>query len=197
MSDTQLFDLEFASKQTMGNVGLLNTVLKNFIENYDNIEKQTIELLNTRNVTLQEGYIHNLKGVSGNLGLLALHNLCKDLNAQLKQEELVTEPQMLTFNNLVLDTLNCVKTYLGNAETTLATTEQNDLMFDLAKLEKLSSQLQNDELVDSDFAHEIVNSLPKTIPEDLKLKLSISLEEFEYEEAIAALNEIVERVKQA
>lgn len=70
-------DLEAGLTRSSGNTELYLKLLRRFAQNYKNKAKNEAELTNT-NMDESRRWVHTLKGVSGNIGAVALHNACID-----------------------------------------------------------------------------------------------------------------------
>jgi HPt (histidine-containing phosphotransfer) domain-containing protein len=77
--DLNIFDAQFATNQFSGNQSLLVKILKKFIQQYQNFDTFILENSQQENFHLVKLQVHTLKGVSGNLGMKALHNACRSL----------------------------------------------------------------------------------------------------------------------
>ncbi len=71
-------------QRCLGNHALYQRMLGKFLE--DTSMEQAAQHLAAREYPQIFQYLHNLKGVSGNLSMTGLHQVCTDLVAQLRQE---------------------------------------------------------------------------------------------------------------
>jgi HPt (histidine-containing phosphotransfer) domain-containing protein len=100
-----IFDAQFALNQFSGNQSLLVQILKKFLQQYQHVDTLLSEYIQQDNFHAAKQEVHTIKGVSGNLGMKALHQACKELeenlanktSAQTLKEFLTTFKQTLAF----------------------------------------------------------------------------------------------------
>ncbi|MFQ3221206.1 MAG: HPt (histidine-containing phosphotransfer) domain-containing protein [Paraglaciecola sp.] len=81
-----IFDAEFALQQFSGNQPLLLKMLKKFTEQYAQFEPVLRNHLDGTDMDVIKQQIHTLKGVSGNLGMNALHQASREFETELKNQ---------------------------------------------------------------------------------------------------------------
>lgn len=86
-SDLNIFDAQFAVNQFSGNQSLLVKILGKFIQQYAHFDTLLTEHLLQDDLNAAKQQVHTIKGVSGNLGMKALHQACKELEADLANPE--------------------------------------------------------------------------------------------------------------
>lgn len=84
-STAPLVDLEFGLSQLSGKRDLLISLLGKFMDEYSEFETRLAPLMGSDTVAAKQ-QVHTLKGVSGNLGLKALHDAAKALEGDIIQE---------------------------------------------------------------------------------------------------------------
>ena len=89
MSDSVLctFDTQFAINQFSGNKFLLVQILEKFIKEYQYFDTLITEQLQQEDLQSVKKQLHTLKGVSGNLGMKALHQASKNFEESLANPE--------------------------------------------------------------------------------------------------------------
>ncbi|MEP1447724.1 MAG: Hpt domain-containing protein [Paraglaciecola sp.] len=117
-SDIDIFDTQFAINQFSGNQSLLVKILDKFINQYQHFDTQLKDSLQQQNYSAAKQEVHTVKGVSGNIGLKALHNACKEFENDLVNES--TEQSLDKFLKVLEQTLTRVKNYSAenNGEVT-------------------------------------------------------------------------------
>ncbi|GAC33674.1 Hpt domain-containing protein [Paraglaciecola polaris] len=84
--DPVIFDVDFALRQFSGNESLLVKMLGKFTEQYSSIEQSLVSDIRLQNFDAVGQQVHTIKGVSGNLGMTALHQASRDFEAHIKSE---------------------------------------------------------------------------------------------------------------
>jgi len=82
-----VLDLKFGLSQLSGNKTLLLTLLNKFSDEYRSLDDDLQAFM--RNEQFDDAYslIHTLKGVTGNLGLFALHQRSKYIESAVRNEQ--------------------------------------------------------------------------------------------------------------
>ncbi|GAC18025.1 Hpt domain-containing protein [Paraglaciecola arctica] len=108
-SDLNIFDAQFALNQFSGNQSLLVKILEKFSQQYQHFDTSLTEHLQQENINSAKQEIHTIKGVSGNLGMQALHHACKEFEENLAQQ--TTENALKEFLNVFRQTLTSVQNF--------------------------------------------------------------------------------------
>ncbi|WP_339721453.1 Hpt domain-containing protein [uncultured Paraglaciecola sp.] len=104
-----IFDAKFAINQFSGNQSLLVQILEKFIKQYQHFDKLLLECLQQDNFNTAKQEVHTIKGVSGNLGMKALHNACKELEDNLASQ--TTDASLKSFLDVLEQTLTQIQLY--------------------------------------------------------------------------------------
>ncbi|MCW8093122.1 Hpt domain-containing protein [Alteromonas sp. ASW11-130] len=108
MSNTQtVIDLEFGIAQLSGNKSLLFTLLKKFADEYAETEQKLNNMFENEEWESARALLHTLKGVTGNLGINALHHESKDVEDYLKAHTGVP-PSYPIFLSILRETLETI-----------------------------------------------------------------------------------------
>lgn len=81
---SQYIDIEMALEQLEGSDRLYKTVVRGFYERYSQVDQQIEALLKEKDIEGARRIAHNLKGLSGNLGSLALKEKALDLEMSIR-----------------------------------------------------------------------------------------------------------------
>ena len=108
-STLSIFDTQFALNQFSGNQSLLVKILEKFIIQYQHFDASLLESLQQKDFKTAKLEIHTIKGVSGNLGMKALHHECKALEENFANE--VSESGVEGFLKVLEQTLTLVQNY--------------------------------------------------------------------------------------
>ena len=104
-----IFDAQFALNQFSGNQSLLVQILEKFIKQYQNFDTVLLECLQQEDFNAAKQEVHTIKGVSGNLGMKALHHECKELEDGLANK--TTEQALTSFLKVFEQTLTLIQNY--------------------------------------------------------------------------------------
>jgi HPt (histidine-containing phosphotransfer) domain-containing protein len=108
-SDLIIFDAQFALNQFSGNQSLLLKILEKFVQQYQHFETLLVEHLQQKDLHAAKQEVHTIKGVSGNLGMKALHHACKEFEENLTHK--ATEHSLEEFLKTFKQTLTLVQNY--------------------------------------------------------------------------------------
>ncbi|MBU3003336.1 Hpt domain-containing protein [Paraglaciecola arctica] len=136
-SDTDIFDTQFAMNQFSGNQSLLVKILDKFIKQYQHFDTLLKDSIHQQDYSAAKLEVHTVKGVSGNIGLKALHIACKEFEGDLANQ--TTEHSLDKFLNVLEQTLTLVKNYSAenNGEATAdVEPEQDDKAILIAALKR-------------------------------------------------------------
>jgi HPt (histidine-containing phosphotransfer) domain-containing protein len=114
-SDLSIFDAQFAINQFSGNESLLVQILEKFIQQYQSFDTLISEQLQQEDLQTAKQQLHTLKGVSGNLGMKALYQACKDLEDSLANQE--TDTTLENFLKVFKQTLTLILSFSAKKGT--------------------------------------------------------------------------------
>ena len=103
-----IFDAKFAMNQFSGNQSSLVKILEKFIQQYQQFDILIAEQLQ-QDFEAAMLQVHTVKGVSGNLGMQALHNACRQLEVSLTNQ--TNEYSLEEFSQVFKQTLTSVQHY--------------------------------------------------------------------------------------
>lgn len=106
-SNLSIFDTQFAVNQFSGNESLLMQILEKFIQQYQHFDTLISEHLQQEDLQPAKQQLHTLKGVSGNLGMKALYQACKELEESLANQE--TDTPLENFLQIFKQTLTLIQ----------------------------------------------------------------------------------------
>lgn len=104
-----IFDDQFALNQFSGNQSLLLKILEKFINQYQNVDILLLEYMQQEDFQAVKKEVHTIKGVSGNLGMKALHQECKNLEENFAVSP--NEHSLNAFIKVLKDTLALIQNY--------------------------------------------------------------------------------------
>ncbi|WP_199609171.1 response regulator [Flocculibacter collagenilyticus] len=189
-----LFNISFARKQTMNNDNLLKQLCAKFVSNYSDCSS-TIRTLNAeKNIKELDSLLHNIKGVAGNLGLIALHQITEQLNNQIKLGTLLSANQEATLNTIIDQTINVLSNYIDQAPSQTAQQKTKTAPFKREEFDLLIEKVQSNELINDSFIASVVHSLPDIIEEPLRSNLAEALDDFDYEKSMEYLKVIKDKI---
>jgi HPt (histidine-containing phosphotransfer) domain-containing protein len=181
MSNTQNYiDIEFATMQLGGNSELLIKMLGKFCVEFSSTPQQVIDALAQNNKHEAKMKVHTTKGLSGNLGLMALFECSKVLDQQIR-EDTIDPLQVDAFNKTMQETIAFIKAL---NLTVAAPTPFSPIDKDGDSVQKaiFIKRLQRNEFIDDDTLFAYINKLPFSEAEKQSLKTLV--EELQYAKAI-------------
>ena len=184
MTQTQnLVDIDFALSQLAGNTDLLSRMLTRFEQEFSSVPLEVNTLIDAGDLQQAKMKVHTTKGISGNLGLMALFECSKVLDEQLRGETIDTE-QLALFASLMRDTCTFVSTLnlTRNAPPEFTPDNNNDFISEFIE------RLERHEFIDDATLHKYINSL--NVDDASKRNLVSLVEELQYSEAIKIIKSI-------
>jgi HPt (histidine-containing phosphotransfer) domain-containing protein len=181
MSNTQnLVDLEFATMQLGGNSQLLAKMLSKFCAEFNSTPQKVIAALAQGNIREAKLKVHTTKGLSGNIGLMALFECSKILDQQIR-DDAIDPVQVEAFDTVMQDTIKCIKN-LGLMAANPSTFSPFDNDVDTGQKADFINRLERNEFIDDDTLFTDINALP--FNEAQKQTLKTLVEELQYAKAI-------------
>ena len=181
---TTVLDLEFGMSQLSGNKKLLFTLLGKFTEEYRDTDAQLQSLVAKNDFNGAYSLVHTLKGVTGNLGLFALHHASKPIESSFRNDKRMPE-EYTAFIALLNDTIAAVDSL------TQQPSEQGDQAAPLNSAaaaqakEQLLTALKASEFISQDSLDEWLDAL--ALPDAKRAAIIDAVDELDYEEAISEL----------
>jgi len=160
---------------------LLIKLYAQWLVEYSSAETKVKTLISGDVFISASDYIHTLKGVAGNLGLIKLQNICHELNEELKAKHY--HPLSMTdFVSILIDTLQTVEQII--VKNDLPTTESVLVNGNNADSE-LFALLKNNEYISPDLLAEQLQEL--AMDSQQKEALSIAITKLDYQKALEIL----------
>ena len=135
-----IFDAKFAINQFSGNQPLLIKILEKFIQQYQQFDILIAEQL-VQDFHAAKQQVHTIKGVSGNLGMKALHNGCIQLEDSFANQ--TAEYTLEEFLQVFKQTLTTVQNY--SAENSVE--ETSDVVPQQVEKTRLIAALKRNEFI--------------------------------------------------
>ncbi|MCW8107710.1 Hpt domain-containing protein [Alteromonas ponticola] len=186
MSKTQtIIDLEFGTAQLSGNKSLLLTLLNKFADEYRDTEHKLNNIIESEDWESARILVHTLKGVTGNLGINALHEECKEIEGFLKDNSTLP-PSYPQFLSILRETLAMVSKL--NAEPDVASATNSDGVTPPNQdKEDFLRALRNSEFIPEDQLDKWVNAATDDPQKQQSIKEAV--DELDYQAAIELLND--------
>jgi HPt (histidine-containing phosphotransfer) domain-containing protein len=178
-----IFDAQFALQQFSGNQPLLLKMLKKFTEQYASFEPVLRNHLNASEVDVVKQEIHTLKGVSGNLGMNALHQASGEFETELKnQPPELADPT--SYLHVFSQTLDSIAEYAAaNQQQEPVIAKQED--FCPQTRQDLLRALKRNEFLSAAKLDDLVNGCGLTLHQQQVLRGAI--DDLDYQTAISLL----------
>ena len=181
---TTVLDLEFGMSQLSGNKKLLFTLLGKFTEEYRDTDAQLQSLVAKNDFNGAYSLVHTLKGVTGNLGLFALHHASKPIESSFRNDKRMPE-EYTAFIALLNDTIAAVDSLTQQpSEHGDQAAPLNSAAAAQAK-ERLLAALKASEFISQDRLDEWLHAL--ALPDAKRAAIIDAVDELDYEEAISEL----------
>jgi histidine phosphotransfer protein HptB len=173
-----LIDHEFALKQFSGNSALLLKMFGKFLEQYKTVDTLLQDLFSKKDIKNLKLQVHTVKGVSGNLGMKALHVASREFETQL--EENTVQHALHNYIDVIHQTLNQVEQVITDGVS--PERPGNVLPPQLTDTkQRLLSALNRNEFITQSKLTEFLKEL--SLNEEQKSALKSSIGDFDYEKA--------------
>jgi HPt (histidine-containing phosphotransfer) domain-containing protein len=175
-----LVDYEFGLSQLGGNAQLLNKMLGKFKAEFASVPAYIKNKVNEGDLDAAKMKVHTAKGITGNLGLRALFENSKALEAELKQGN-SAQALMQEFAELMQASCNEIDICIAG----ISTPEQSTPHTIVDAKEKLRKLLSRHEFIDDGLLRDLIASIDMS--EDDKKQLIEMIEQLQYEQALAMI----------
>lgn len=166
-SDLPIFDAQFALNQFSGNQPLLLKILEKFIQQNQHFESLLRSHCEQEDIKAAKHEVHTIKGVSGNLGLNALHQASKEFEEKLANQ--VNKDSLQAFLNVFTQTLSIVQNYSAEygvevvSEVAAKADDKAELITALKRSEFISESKMNSYLQSIELSSEKSGALKQAI----------------------------------
>ena len=179
---TTVLDIDFGMSQLSGNKKLLFTLLGKFTDEYRSLDADLQAHVAKGDFNEAYSLVHTLKGVTGNLGLFALHNASKPIESSFRNDKRVAE-EYPAFVAVLNETIATVDTLINEPEATTPA-PANGAAAEQARKQLLSA-LKASEFIAQDKLDEWLDAI--ALPQDKRAAIIDAVDELDYEEAISEL----------
>lgn len=176
-----IFDAEFALQQFSGNQPLLLKMLKKFTDQYATFAVELKKQLNASDLDSAKQEIHTIKGVSGNLGMHALHQASREFESELKdQPPALADPT--NYLQVISNTIASISEYsaANQLQEPAVATEAN---FCTQTRQDLLTALKRNEFITANKLEDFVKGCGLT-PEQQQV-LRTAIDDLDYQTAIS------------
>ncbi|WP_289028479.1 Hpt domain-containing protein [uncultured Paraglaciecola sp.] len=178
-ANTHIFNSEFALRQFNGSCPLLIKILNKFVLEYLNFNEKFTELMLQGDTDTIQRDIHTLKGISGNLGMEALHHASKEFEPKLTvnlEEQLIVE-----YLELLSTTLTTITDFISNNSNNSDTKPA----IESDSKQVLITALKRNEFISEVKMQKFMQKLD--LAPDVKNALKNSIDDFDYARALQLL----------
>jgi len=175
-----VLDLKFGLSQLSGNKTLLLTLLNKFSDEYRSLDDDLQAFM--RNEQFDDAYslIHTLKGVTGNLGLFALHQRSKYIESAVRNEQTLPDDYS-EFVALLNETIDAIEA--ASNEDSAPISEQTPVA-QQARTQLLNA-LKASEFISQSTLDSWLDNI--ALPADTRAAVEDAIDELDYETALATL----------
>lgn len=186
MSNTQnLVDIEFALSQLSGNSDLLSRMLIKFSDEFNSVPNKVIQALKLNDLQEAKLQVHTTKGLSGNLGLMALYDCSKKLDLQVRAGK-VDDALLQSFADIMENTCEYIKNIDIEAKEPQSFSSSDEPIADNFEnntgKHTFLERLKHNEFIDDESLFTYINAL--SLSEEQKQTLKGLVEELQYTKAI-------------
>lgn len=181
---TTVLDIDFGMSQLSGNKKLLFTLLGKFTEEYRTLDASLQACIAKGDFNEAYSLVHTLKGVTGNLGLFALHNASKPVESAFRTEKRVADKYPV-FLGLLNETIAAVDALIQESETeTSSSIPATGAAAEQAR-KQLMAALKASEFIAQDKLDYWLDAI--ALPQEKRSAIVDAVDELDYEEAISEL----------
>lgn len=179
-----IFDAQFALQQFSGNQPLLLKMLQKFTEQYAGIEQQLRAFLDASDLDSVKQQIHTIKGVSGNLGMNALHQASREFERDIKEQ--AEQASANHYLRVVKQTFAAVDEYVAaNQPETPAQTTGRPASFCSQTKQDLLALLKRNEFITGDKLDNLIGGC--ALEQRQQVTLRRAIDDLDYATAISLL----------
>lgn len=178
-----IIDIDFGMSQLSGNKTLLLTLLNKFSDEYRSLDDNLQILIKQAEFDKAYALIHTIKGVSGNLGLFALHEASKPIETSIRNDHSLPD-NYSDFISLLNDTLSAIANLSNTDSESEPNLVENDAVAQQAR-DRLMAALKANEFISQTTLDEWLDALNP--PTNIRHAIENAIDELEYDEAIAQL----------
>lgn len=178
-SDTYIFDASFAINQFSGDESLLLHILEKFIVQYQYFDTLITEQLQQQDFQAATKQLHTLKGVSGNLGMKALYQACKEFEESSANQKMGNTLE--DFLQVFRQTLTLIQSFSAKGSDE----KVSEIASHKNKKELLISALKHNEFISENRIDSYGQSLDLSTEKLYELKQAI--DNLDYSHAISLL----------
>ncbi|WP_334057669.1 Hpt domain-containing protein [Alteromonas sp. S005] len=179
---TTVLDIDFGMSQLSGNKKLLFTLLGKFTDEYRSIDADLQAHIEKGDFTEAYSLVHTLKGVTGNLGMFALHNASKPVESSFRNDGRVAD-EYPAFIAVLDETIATVDALITEPEVT-ASAPASGAAAEQARKQLLAA-LKASEFIAQDKLDEWLDAL--ALPQEKRTAIIDAVDELDYEDAIEEL----------
>ncbi len=188
-------DLNAALAKVSGNRRLFIRLIGQFAQEFATAAETLRQQLRADDLPSARHFVHNLKGVSGNLGATQLYRTAEAMEQALERnDQAALQRLMKRLATDLADVLESATTIAPAApSTTVATGENNDLDAEKVAglLRRIHTRLVANELIEEDLLPALNRQLEKSPQGNVLERLEREIANFDYEQAASTLHAMV------
>ncbi len=177
--EQNLIDLDFALTQLGGNKELLMKMLTKFQNEFADAGDLIESNIATQQLLEAKNKAHTAKGLAGNLGLKDLFDISRQLDEELRADNLQAET-LATFKSIMKDSCDAISELQFDQPVAPDFTGSND---SIDYKSTFIDRLERHEFIDDETLHKYIDSL--NLENDDKVKVRELVEELQYPKALS------------
>ena len=174
-------------KQVGGNEALYQKLLKDFLDKHGDLSNNVLKHLQGGDLKQAAREVHTIKGVAGNIGAKALHNIATKIDAQLKLQSPVSNELLNTLSEACDQLCSSLKMLVYRNEAISKEPQANDVDFELT-IEVLLQALRENNAKSLGYFHSATILLQNKISMTQLKEIESLIEDYEYEDAYERLS---------
>jgi two-component system sensor histidine kinase/response regulator len=183
-------DVELGLQRVVGKKPLYLNMLRKYVNGQINTPTQFREALDANDFETAERVIHSSKGVSGNIGAIALQNMAAEIETLVREKtkRAVIDEKFVPFSQALMTMVEDIKQALPSDES-----QANQVVVDTEKttdiLIKLAALLADDDSDASDVVEENLDALRVVLGAEAFSKIDRAIKQYDFDSALELLKE--------
>lgn len=182
---TVLLDLEFGLNQLSGSRDLLFKMLTRFQQDYAPLADELEPLVQSLDYEAIRHKTHTVKGVAGNLGMWALHDVSKHFEDAAKEQNPSVASHLTPFVTCLQNTLNEINAAQGTSSSDSGQQSSTDIEAAGGDISELKQLLAQNEFISNDKLESMLAS--SGLESSVQDEIIQAINDLDYEAALALL----------
>jgi PAS domain S-box-containing protein len=185
-------DWEKGLMNVEGNLLLYANLLKKFLDNYQSMPLKVKSLIQAGDISTAKRIVHTVKGLSGSLGAIKLHQALKDVEHAILEQSSDLDHELNQLNQLVSNIMNQIANVLPDITITEqhTPTKNLDSVKLVDELEKLKQLSMINDIEAEDLFEQIKTDLTHVLPQEAE-QLDKAVKNFDFKNSVKVIDMIL------